>query len=89
VLTVLYVLYVIYLIRYKGAYLHFEATKPDTVGYTLNHSPLTLGSCLRMLYFLILFLTLFSAAQILKKWSRCGNNHTQIDRLIHGTIYIR
>jgi microsomal epoxide hydrolase len=31
------------LIRYEGGYFHLQATKPDTIGYALNDSPLGLG----------------------------------------------
>jgi len=33
-----------YLIRQEGGYFHLQATKPDTIGYALNDSPLGLGS---------------------------------------------
>jgi microsomal epoxide hydrolase len=32
------------LIRQEGGYFHLQATKPDTIGYALNDSPLGLGS---------------------------------------------
>jgi hypothetical protein len=37
------ILYIVYLIRFQGGYLHLQATKPDTVGYALNDSPIGLG----------------------------------------------
>jgi hypothetical protein len=40
-----------YLIRQEGGYFHLQATKPDTIGYALNDSPLGLGLyffCIRL-----------------------------------------
>ncbi len=35
--------FVFHLIRQEGGYFHLQATKPDTIGYALNDSPLGLG----------------------------------------------
>jgi len=45
-----------YLIRQEGGYFHLQATKPDTIGYALNDSPLGLG----LYFFCILFNILFN-----------------------------
>jgi len=54
-----------YLIRQEGGYFHLQATKPDTIGYALNDSPLGLGLfifCYSSLN--VLFLTSFSCLYI-------------------------
>ena len=49
-----------YVIRYEGGYFHLQTTKPDTIGYALNDSPLGLGLfvCL-FIYLLIYFFNWF------------------------------
>jgi hypothetical protein len=43
------------LIRQESGYFHLQATKPDTIGYALNDSPLGLGG----LFFPQMFFTKF------------------------------
>ena len=33
-----------FIFRYEGGYMHIQGTKPDTLGYALNDSPMGLGS---------------------------------------------
>jgi hypothetical protein len=45
-----------HLIRFEGGYFHLQATKPDTIGFALNDSPLGLGWLfLFLLFFEMLF----------------------------------
>ena len=66
-------------VRNEGGYLHLQATKPDTVGYALNDSPLGLGPSVRFFFFSLQFVV-FSATYILEKWSRWSNDQSTIDR---------
>lgn len=46
----------LHLIRHEGGYFHLQATKPDTIGFALNDSPLGLGA----IYFLLLLVLIFN-----------------------------
>jgi hypothetical protein len=71
--------HIVYLIRSESGYFPLRATKPDSIDYVLNDSPLCFGLFLYTLFSRIVF-SIFVAGYIMEQWSRWSKSQTDVDR---------